>query len=1345
MMTTSAPPPEASSPWADTKRSNQRTTTAELEVGFSAMSLVSELTGVNGPPTLSGSSLSTVGDEFSSQHHTRTLAATENHSQAGTYHGTPPSPGSPPPRGPRPYSGSSNVFRSDLSHQQRGPVSFPSPIGKGGATNSASSSSSIVKMSSSQSIEGGSDILGMGRQSFALLGDGMSLPPPPNLETGGEMDRTQKNKESEALGGTSIHIIDATTNAPPLSSAPSDDRNLFSGQTSNRLSTGGEDKLEALTGASAHTDSCLSDVGSFDRGTQHSRKVSETGSFDDDGLRGLGALRKRAESSPGPTLVSPGAHSLVSTSSSPPIGSDVISASSFLYRGDSSASSDGHSGLLNDLRGSRSLLPDPKSTRTCMGGSIGGKINSRPPLSGGNNMGGASNKKYSDSSSIGGTLRQQEETRPSSSIQPNSGDRVGTVVSGPSIPAQSTFPPYKPNSIRPDQSERTFNDVSFADGSTNHIAESRMENSLGNIPRAQLRHVSSDVTNAGAPGSGIGSRLLNNGRIVDGGPSQAALSQEMRTLERVGNQQHSQFMGNRVRSVSLGTTSALKDQNQFDQQQQPHQSIYTNPNHGYNQNSDPTANCSADNRRPSSGNELIYGGHGINANPGGHMSSMQHNHQHQQHPPEHGSLQHINSHQSQPQIHTHEHHHIHQHPSFPQMQQHQQQGVPQQPQQAQPQMQATQHHMRSYSQPSSIYQHNSLGYNSHQDRFGRGYDHNHLHQHDSMQRQQQFNNTGMLHRVSGGGHFDTRNGPPQQQIYDSIGHNDGNRHFIMNRMGVRSTDGNRYDGNQYSQHMPCSVSAGSNLVGGANAMGGGVLARPGSRSHHSLSSVSPDGSSHCPSPAHHPQQNVMQGGSGHFSHHSGQGSQLPYQPHPNVQSAMQGHHSHHEFHGGDMGSSTVPVMASPEEMMRMGIGENEMDNHGRGVGGRSRGHSPTLSPHHGVNIADHSRGHGQQHINAGLISASPTHSSRSSNSAMIGRGPSPLSNDSSGPHHHRRRSSYDSDLSHPLAGEHIEDTSLNRGIGMSHGSNVGPQGGIHHHQPHNSGFSAPYIGSSGQGAPHHPHVNSTPQNSGPATAIVPHFSQIEASPQQLTAGACVGGSPRVVYNVKFKRTQRSFILGPRVPRDMKIGCYVKVEADRGEDLGIVVSRIPAEKFNATGRSNFRLGVGSSSGGVAISSSGEISAGVAGPTPVIPGAGGAADLKRIIRLATHDEVSLLAVKREEEEELLKICRGKVRQRCLPMNVVDAEYQFDRHKLTFFFEAEGRIDFRELVRDLFSIYKTRIWMQQLDKNGAASGATGTGIMGSSGNALAVGGSEAIVDNEFEEYCGSNSSDSGDKGRE
>jgi len=171
-------------------------------------------------------------------------------------------------------------------------------------------------------------------------------------------------------------------------------------------------------------------------------------------------------------------------------------------------------------------------------------------------------------------------------------------------------------------------------------------------------------------------------------------------------------------------------------------------------------------------------------------------------------------------------------------------------------------------------------------------------------------------------------------------------------------------------------------------------------------------------------------------------------------------------------------------------------------------------------------------------------------------------------------------------------------------------------------------------------------------------------------------APKIVYNVKFKRTQRTFEIGPRLNRDLKVGTYVKVEADRGEDLGIVIGKAKNQLNRST---SFGNGVGDM------------------PTA---GAGGNGDLKKIIRLATHDEVGLLVMKREEEDELLKVCRLKVRQRQMPMHVVDAEYQFDRHKLTFFFEADTRIDFRELVRDLFSIYKTRIWMQQLDKNTSAT---------------------------------------------
>jgi len=191
------------------------------------------------------------------------------------------------------------------------------------------------------------------------------------------------------------------------------------------------------------------------------------------------------------------------------------------------------------------------------------------------------------------------------------------------------------------------------------------------------------------------------------------------------------------------------------------------------------------------------------------------------------------------------------------------------------------------------------------------------------------------------------------------------------------------------------------------------------------------------------------------------------------------------------------------------------------------------------------------------------------------------------------------------------------------------------------------------------------------------------SSQPLTAGASLAKSgPRMIYNVKFKRSQRNFVMGQRVTREIKIGCYVKVEADRGEDLGIVMRIIPIEKFVASNRLRSMTEDSSASG--------ETSA----PTQ----AANIGDMKRIMRAATHDEITLLEVKREEEDELLKICNTKVRQRGLPMSVVDAEYQYDRNKLTFFFQAEGRIDFRELVRDLFSMYKTRIWMEQIDKNGS-----------------------------------------------
>ncbi|KAG0177967.1 hypothetical protein DFQ29_004124 [Apophysomyces sp. BC1021] len=84
------------------------------------------------------------------------------------------------------------------------------------------------------------------------------------------------------------------------------------------------------------------------------------------------------------------------------------------------------------------------------------------------------------------------------------------------------------------------------------------------------------------------------------------------------------------------------------------------------------------------------------------------------------------------------------------------------------------------------------------------------------------------------------------------------------------------------------------------------------------------------------------------------------------------------------------------------------------------------------------------------------------------------------------------------------------------------------------------------------------------------------------------------------------------------------------------------------------------------------------------------IKRIFRLARPDEVAMLMTKSQDEAKALMVCQSKVRAKKLNMQVVDAEYQWDRRKLTFYFVAERRVDFRELVRELFKLYKTRIWM-------------------------------------------------------
>ncbi|SFE56225.1 PSP1 domain-containing protein [Peptostreptococcus sp. D1] len=87
------------------------------------------------------------------------------------------------------------------------------------------------------------------------------------------------------------------------------------------------------------------------------------------------------------------------------------------------------------------------------------------------------------------------------------------------------------------------------------------------------------------------------------------------------------------------------------------------------------------------------------------------------------------------------------------------------------------------------------------------------------------------------------------------------------------------------------------------------------------------------------------------------------------------------------------------------------------------------------------------------------------------------------------------------------------------------------------------------------------------------------------------------------------------------------------------------------------------------------------------------LKPIIRLATSEDKDVYADNKIKTKDAFEICETKIKEHNLDMFLIDCEYTFDRNKLIFYFTAEGRIDFRELVKDLAAIFKTRIELRQI----------------------------------------------------
>ena len=103
------------------------------------------------------------------------------------------------------------------------------------------------------------------------------------------------------------------------------------------------------------------------------------------------------------------------------------------------------------------------------------------------------------------------------------------------------------------------------------------------------------------------------------------------------------------------------------------------------------------------------------------------------------------------------------------------------------------------------------------------------------------------------------------------------------------------------------------------------------------------------------------------------------------------------------------------------------------------------------------------------------------------------------------------------------------------------------------------------------------------------------------------------------------------------------------------------------------------------------------------------LKSVIRLATEQDDHQSEANRQKEKEAFAICLEKIRKHGLDMKLIDAEYTFDNNKVLFYFTADGRIDFRELVKDLASVFKTRIELRQIGVRDETKILGGYGICG------------------------------------
>ncbi len=159
-----------------------------------------------------------------------------------------------------------------------------------------------------------------------------------------------------------------------------------------------------------------------------------------------------------------------------------------------------------------------------------------------------------------------------------------------------------------------------------------------------------------------------------------------------------------------------------------------------------------------------------------------------------------------------------------------------------------------------------------------------------------------------------------------------------------------------------------------------------------------------------------------------------------------------------------------------------------------------------------------------------------------------------------------------------------------------------------------------------------------------------------------------VVKVRFKGTRRGFYANSNL--DIKVGDHVIVEGERGKEIGQVVQR-----GDFTSRRSFD----------------------------------GTKLARVIKVASEEEKEHLNEMRKLEEEAKRVCQQKICEKKLPMNLVDVECSFDLTKLSFYFTAEKRVDFRELIREMAGIFHKRIKLRQIGVRDKAKRMGGFGRCG------------------------------------